>query len=318
MPSSETIPQLERRLERLTKARPDLGEAADFQAALVRESVGAVREPEAKGFPLPGQRLAAKVRQGIPILHGEPASVDVHYAADLFGRIVNRLAERDDPETRDRVQAIVDAATENRLDPERLFTEAFVQHRDHVWELASLAGVDADLLNTIAALSVAPLLRAYAERLVPLLERADDGTPDGAAWQKGYCPVCGAWPALAELRGVELRRFLRCSACGSAWPARRLFCPYCGNDDFKSLSHLRAEGEGRFRVDTCQRCNGYLKSANAFDPAPPELLPLEDLTSVDLDVAAIEAGFHRPADAGFRVELALPEEAWGEALADLD
>ena len=318
MPSPDTIPQLERRLERLTKARPDLREAAELQAALVREVVIAAREPEARGFPLPAQRVAAKVREGIPLLHGEPAFVDVHYAADLFGRLVNRLSERDDPATGGRVQAIVDAATGDRLDPQRLFAEAFVQHRDHLWELASSAGVDADLLGTLAALAVAPLLRTYAARLLPLLDLADDGSLEGASWQAGYCPICGAWPALAELRGVELRRFLRCSACGSAWPARRLFCAYCGNDDFKSLSHLRVEGEPRFRADTCQRCHGYLKSANAFDPAPAEVLPLEDLASVDLDVAAIEAGFQRPADTGFRLELALPEEAWGEALADLD
>jgi len=77
-----------------------------------------------------------------------------------------------------------------------------------------LLGVDAELLATLASQAVAPLLRAYADHLLPLLARIDDGTSQGAAWQQGYCPVCGAWPILAELRGVELARYLRCAACG--------------------------------------------------------------------------------------------------------
>jgi FdhE protein len=33
------------------------------------------------------------------------------------------------------------------------------------------------------------------------------------AWSQGYCPVCGAWPAFAEIRGIQRARHLRSGRC---------------------------------------------------------------------------------------------------------
>lgn len=318
MQPPEPLLQLDRRLESLKKARPDLASVVAFQGALARESLTAAREPRATGFPLPRERVVSKIREGIPLLHGEPAFVDVHYAADLFSRLVNVVSEHGDEEARGRIGPVVAAATDGRLEADRLFTEAFVQHREHLQDIATMAGVDTDLLGTLSALAVAPLHRAYAAQLAPLLEKADDGSVRGATWEKGYCPICGAWPLLAELRGVEQQRFLRCSACGTGWRTPRLFCPYCGADDFRHLGYLQVEGEKRFKVEVCSRCNGYLKAANAFDPSPAALLVFDDLASVHLDVAAIERGYRRPATSGFHLELAIPEDGWAEDLASMD
>ena len=305
---------LDRRAAALQKAQPDLVEALELQARLIRAGLTAARAPEAHPFALPREHLAARVREGVPLLHDQPAHIDVHFAADLFSRLADILAERDDAHLRSRLDGLVSAATGGLLDPERLFGEAFVQHQDHVAEIARQIGVDAELLATLASQAVTPLLRAYAEHLLPLMARIDDGTSQGAAWQQGYCPVCGAWPILAELRGVELARYLRCAACGNGWRSPRLFCSYCANEDYQLLGTLTIEGEQRFRIGVCERCKGYLKVCNAFDPPPAALLALEDAASVHLDVAAIERGYHRPGGAGFAIELAIPENEWVEEL----
>jgi FdhE protein len=295
-------------LAALRKARPDLHEALDLQEALIRTSLSASRPAEAHPFPLPHDQVAARLREGVPLLHDEPAYVDVHLAADVFSRLVNVLQQRSDTELGVRLDGVVAAATSGSIDPQRLFGEAFVQHTDHLAEIALQSGVDAELLSTLAAQAVAPLLRAYADRLLPLIQRHDDGSPETTLWQQGYCPICGGWPVLAELRGIELAQFLRCAACGSGWRSRRLFCPYCGNDDHHSLKMLTIEGEQRFRISVCERCKGYLKVGNAFDPPPAELLVIDDVASLHLDVAAIERGYHRPGGSGFVIELAVPDE----------
>ncbi|HEY3059617.1 MAG TPA: formate dehydrogenase accessory protein FdhE [Chloroflexota bacterium] len=307
---------LDRRVAALRKARPDLGDGLELQEQLIRTSLSSARPPHIQPFPTPREHVAARVREGVPLLHDQPASVDVHFAADLFSRIVNVIQQREaEPETQHSLQQLVEAATSGGLDPERLFGESFVQHRDHLTELAIEANVDADLLTALAGQAVAPVLRAYAEHLLPILERVDDGSSDGAKWLRGYCPICGAWPLLGELRGVELAEFLRCTACGSAWRWRRIACPYCTTDDYREQHTLQIEGEQRFRVSVCERCKGYLKVGNAFDPPPAELLGLDDLASMYLDVAAIERGYHRPTGGGFSIELAVPEQEWAEELA---
>jgi FdhE protein len=313
--SEELLLLLDRRMAALRKARPELGDALDLQAQLIRQSLTSARPAHAQPFPLPREQVAARIRAGVPLLHDQAASIDVQFAADLFSRLVNVLQQRSDAELQSGLDALVGAATTGGLDPERLFGEAFVHHGDHLAEIALQSNVDADLLATVAVQAVAPVLRAYAERLLPLIERLDDGSAEGAVWQHGYCPVCGGWPSLAELRGVELAQFLRCAACGSGWRSPRLFCPYCGTDDFRSLQTLTIEGEKRFRISVCERCKGYLKVGNAFDPPPAELLALDDVASLHLDVVAIERGYHRPGGTGYFIELAVPEDEWVEELA---
>jgi FdhE protein len=172
-----------------------------------------------------------------------------------------------------------------------------------------MAGADAELLAAIGSLATAPLRRAYAARVLSTV-----GEP-GETWHAGYCPICGGWPLLGELRGVERAEWLRCAACGSGWRIQRLVCPYCDNDDYRSLGRLTVEGEQRFHVATCERCRGYLKVGNAFDPPPSELLALDDVASMHLDVAAIERGYQRPVGSGFTIELAVPDDEWVEELA---
>ena len=280
----------------------------------MRASLSAPRLAEAHPFPLPRDQLAGRLRAGVPLLHDQPAYVDVNLAADVFSRLVNVLQEREDAELQARLDGVVAAATGGSIDPQRLFGEAFVQHADHLTEIAQQAGVEAELLGTLAVQAVGPLLRAYAERLLPLMRSVDDSSPEEAVWQQGYCPICGGWPLLAELRGIELAQYLRCAACGSGWRSRRMFCPYCGNDDHQTLGMLTIEGEQRFRISVCERCKGYLKVGNAFDPPPSELLAIDDVASLHLDVAAIERGYHRPGGSGFMIELAVPEDEWSEEL----
>jgi len=306
---------LERRTVALRKNRRDLAEALDLQELLIRTTLQTARPPRAEPFPLPREQAAGRIRQGIPLLHDQPVTLDIHFAADLFSRLVDELAERGAGELTTRLEPIIDAATRGALDPEHLFDEAFVQHADHLAQTAADAGLDADLLLTLATKAVAPLLQAYAERLLPLIDRVDDGTSQGATWTMGFCPICGGWPLLGELRGVELALWLRCSACSSGWRGQRLVCPYCANHDYRSLGSLAIEGEPRFRISVCDRCKGYLKVANAFDPTPAALLALDDVASLHLDVAAIERGYQRPADSGFRIELTTPEAEWLEELA---
>ena len=309
--AQDLVSLLDRRVAALNKARPELAEVLDLQAQLIRAALTSARPAEAQPFALPREQAAARVREGIPLLHEQPAQLDLHFAADLFSRLVNVLQERQDAELVSRLDALVTAATSGTLDPERLFGEAFVQHHDHIRELALQAGVEPDLLATLAGQAVAPLLRAYAARLLPMLDRLDEGM----GWQRGYCPICGGWPLIGELRGVELAQYLRCAACGTGWRWPRLACAYCGNDDYQSLGTLTIEGEQRFRISVCNRCGGYLKVCNAFDPPPAELVPLDDAITVHLDVAAIERGYHRPGGSGFVIELAVPEDEWLEELA---
>jgi FdhE protein len=149
--------------------------------------------------------------------------------------------------------------------------------------LAAVAGVRLDTIRAVAGLAAMPILHACRRRVVR------------PAWPRGCCPVCGAWPTLAEARGLERTRHGRCAPCGSDWLMPWLQCPFCGNDDHTRLHALVPEATGEARkVEACAICHGYLKTLMTLSTAPPADVSVLDLATVDLDVAALSEGYTRP------------------------
>jgi FdhE protein len=177
---------------------------------------------------------------------------------------------------------------DGRLDPISLVEASVCQDVARLEALADSSDVEPGFLATLVSLASLPLLLAVG--------RLAAGRPQ--FWSSGECPVCGAWPTLAEVTGVERKRTLRCGRCGAGWWMRHGQCVYCGADDHRALGYLAAEAtrESRQAV-TCERCHGYLKSIAAHAPADPFSLGLLDLTTVELDVAALERGYARPGPA---------------------
>jgi formate dehydrogenase accessory protein FdhE len=146
-----------------------------------------------------------------------------------------------------------------------------------------------------AARMPVPLLHAFGRRWASHLPRG---------WSRGYCPVCGAWPAFAEVCGVERQRFLHCVRCGSSWRSHALSCTYCANADHEQLGTLvedggDARGGRSWAIETCRRCSGYLKVFTRLNVSSPAQALLEDLASVELDLAAGERGYRRPPGTGY-------------------
>jgi len=70
-------------------------------------------------------------------------------------------------------------------------------------------------------------------------------------------------------------------------------------------------GSSNAVIDACQRCLGYVKTFTRLQGCPPGAVMLEDLASVDLDVAAFEHGFARPSGPGYALEITVIDEGAG-------
>ena len=151
-----------------------------------------------------------------------------------------------------------------------------------------------------AALVAVPVLHACGRRWAGAIPQD---------WRHGYCPVCGSWPAHAEVCGVDRTRSLRCGGCGSAWQVHGLLCPYCGVRDHQELGALVVEQGGPAAViDVCKRCRGYLKAFTRLRPAAPAEVMLDDLASVELDLAALTRDYRRPPGRGHRLGVTMVEK----------
>jgi FdhE protein len=189
-----------------------------------------------------------------------------------------------------RASAPAGAARRPALDPAAFLRAAIELDADGLAAAGRAAALDADAVRALAHPAALPALAACAGHAGAIT----------AGWDRPYCPVCGAWPALAELRGLELSRQLRCGRCGADWAAPWLACVYCGNDDHEELDGLVSESGGTMRrVDTCRRCHGYLKSVTTLTARSHAEVLLEDLATVAYDVGALDAGASRPPGLGW-------------------
>jgi FdhE protein len=225
-----------------------------------------------------------------PLLEGASVRVDGRRARKLVRELIHTAAAaRDDGTTWSA------DLRGRRLDAIGLFRAAIVRDQTTVSRIALRAGIEPEALSVVGQLAIVPLLHACAQRW---RERIP------SAWTHGYCPVCGAWPALAELRGLDRSRRLRCARCASDWPLPVLQCVYCGETNHDNLGTLTPEGESQTRrVEVCYTCKGYLKTFTTLRPMALRAIAMTDLASVDLDLIAQERAYARPSEFAHRLTL---------------
>jgi FdhE protein len=223
----------------------------------------------------------AKLKQGIPLLRGEPLAVDAKVFRQRWQCACDALqAQQADGAAR----ALADALQHGRLKIVTMVQGVLMGRPEVIWHQIEELGLDPSLASTLLRFSLYPVFTA--------IESAVCSWRAGVLWERGYCPTCGSWPLLGEFRGLEQTRFLRCGLCASGWEVPRLWCPFCGNRDHEQLGLLHSEGEEtRFRASTCDSCRGYVKMISTLFALEPLSLLVVDVATLHLDLAAAERGY---------------------------
>ncbi len=145
-----------------------------------------------------------------------------------------------------------------------------------------------------------PRLAAFLVRgaLTPSIEAVagalNGRVPKDRAWQHGHCPVCGDLPLISSLREKEGQRYATCSFCLTSYRIPRLMCPFCGETDHKQLAFYDTPEEPGYRIDACETCKSYIKTADFRTLDKISVPVLDDLESLHLDFMAMERAYKRP------------------------
>jgi hypothetical protein len=143
-----------------------------------------------------------------------------------------------------------------------------------------------DAVAFLAVAGLRPVLRAYFGHCRELVE--------GNAWDRGFCPCCGAPPGFADLL-EDGRRQLVCHLCDTRWIVARLICPLCDNRATDDVVRLIAEeADEGYAITACRACRGYVKEIDrrARWNAGPAIV--EDWGSPHLDLIAHRQQYWRP------------------------
>jgi FdhE protein len=289
---ADLLEMAERRWAAFSAARPDLEPAVALQRRLLSAMIDLGAAFETGRVPrlsLPPKYLAAKLTRGVPILAGEPIPLPVPVIRPTLLLLCDALAAGGAGEAAGHIRESIDTG---HMDVGSLLAASLERDQAAIRTGATHRGLAPDLVWLVAELAVSPFVHTLQQLL---LGTSATGALAEALmlWNKGYCPACGSWPALAEVVGGH--RTLRCSFCSSAWELTTYACIYC-EEHGEPFVTAAPDGERKDRrLEVCTACAGYLKTIDLPELSPFPLLAISDIETTDLDAAAMEHGYARPA-----------------------
>jgi FdhE protein len=270
--------------------RPDLEAAIALQQqliGLVIDLADTLEQGRPPRLSLPPKYLAAKLARGVPVLSAEPVPLPTAILKPTLLKLCLALAHGGAGEAAAHIGFVIG---EGKLEAGSLFAASFARDQKSIRNGANYRGLSPDLLWLVAELAVSPYVHSLAESLFATADPALSAAL--AAWDRGYCPACGSWPALAEV--AQSHRVLRCSFCATAWEMNHYACSYCDEGGEPFVTAAPDTDRADRRLELCSGCGGYLKTMDVPALSPFPLLAIADMESMDLDVAAMERGFQRP------------------------
>jgi FdhE protein len=296
------LPAANQRWEAVLTDRPELGAAVKLQRRLVELVIGLKQTIEGGRLPrlsMPPRYVAAKLSRGVPALSGEPIPLPVQALTGVLISLCGELAAGGAGEVAEHIRSAIES---RQLDAGSLLAASLSRDQGAIRSGAAHRGLAPDLVWLVAELAVGPFAYAlqrsvFADAGLP--EQTDGSRPDNPVlvalhgWNHGYCPACGSWPAMAEVVGGH--RTLCCSFCAAAWELTTYACVYCAEDGEPFVTAAPDEERKDRRVEVCSSCSGYLKTVDVSEMSPFPLLSIGDLETMDLDMAAMDHGYAKPA-----------------------
>lgn len=307
-----TATQDERRLlveDRLQAARgelPEIAPAIDYYGALIGALLGEEARIEAPELGADGVRR--KFEAGEPLLHGESLGLDepairallvrLCHMTEQFGKVPDDLNPRrlswwqsyrrdGDAAFARGVEAakIRRALEEGELDFGALMDAMLGGGDEQLVTLASHDSLDSDLMTILSRFAMRPTMRTFARAMEPSVREFEED------WQHAFCPICGSPPAFTEIGMQSESGNMRCATCGTSWRHSLVRCPFCGENQLRSVALPTAQDDARYLVYGCGACKRYIKAVLTESPIADDLLPLEDLLTLPLDAAAQTEGY---------------------------
>ena len=276
-----TSEQVKKAVAAVKKSKPVYAEILDFYGGVFDAQEDCKGRIHLEPLQLSEELQTAKAREKLPLIEIEAFIYDNDESAKLFLTLCH-LATEANPKL-SAAAGIILNAVETTVKPEALFAGLLNGDEALFENIANQLEIEKPVLGFFTYNSLKPSLGACADQLAVYLNPNEP-------WLQGYCPICGSAPILSILED-EGQRKLVCSFCGHLWSAKRVDCPYCDSSQNKDLHYFYSEDEKDTRVDLCDNCKKYFKTIDTRIAARLIYPPLEQISTVHLDIKAQEMGF---------------------------
>jgi len=284
--ANETIARIKRSFALAKAVKPAYEEFYPFLEALFLIQAQVKNSLKLAPLELSSDLVQARWAEGSSLLRRWEFPVDAEAAETVLTRVRDHIPKSN--QAFQDAHTVLRQALDSHFEQKTAVWKSFLEHDWEPWEeWLKTEGINLASLLFLARSCNRPCLECAAE---DLLQRF----PLPGTWLKGYCPICGSLPALLFLQG-EGERKAYCSWCGTTWGLHRLQCPYCDNRYHESLGYIQVEAEPQYRIHYCRLCKSYFKMIDTREHLDFPYLPLEEWTTLHLDLLAQKGGWKLPA-----------------------
>lgn len=232
------------------------------------------------------ETIENSIKNGFPVLRKDKIEIDFEALEKYFLELLGLFKEKEG----DLAEELKSAIQRREINLKELVRDVLVKGVDTKGEKdfkEEESWSDNKTVRLLVYEALRPVMEFYSRSLK---DRVKD-----EQWGRGFCPVCGEKPRMAELRGEEGKRIFMCSLCSHEWSFMRIKCPFCENDNQEELGYLSVEGEANYRINICKKCKGYIKTIDTrdFGDDADISLVLEDIATLHLDILAKKEGFKK-------------------------
>jgi len=240
---------------------------------------------EQRPYPsITGKRAHQMLSQDFPLINSDRMRLKIRplrtHLKEICGILSKYEKTRPNP-----IDSFLKSDHFKKLDPKQLIKKMFSHDAHYFTSLSEKTGVEENTLKFMALTLARPFFEVAASELK---DRLKDNS-----WWKNSCPMCGSEPFMAKIQRGEGHRILKCSLCGSEWKFSRVKCPFCNNEDQKSMRFFFYHKRSPHRLYVCDKCNRYIKCVDErkiADRSKSTDLLIEDMATLYLDVLAKEKG----------------------------
>ena len=276
-----TPDQVKRAVDTVIQNNPAYADMLGFYGRIFVAQEESTARLQIEPIQIPDEVLTVKAQEKFPLIEVKDFPYDKDESISLFVTICN-LAKEANPKLAASAAVLLNA-DDTDLNPESLIV-ALLNGNEAIFEnIAGKFEIEKQILGLITYHSLRPSICTGAIQLSAYLKKDEPRL-------KGYCPICGSAQILSILAG-EGARSLICSFCWHTWSVKRVYCPFCNSSDSKDLHYIFSEEEKDLRVDLCDKCNKYLKTLDMREVDSLIYPPLEQVSTLHLDIKAREEGF---------------------------
>jgi FdhE protein len=278
-----TVDQLKKAVAFVKKSRPAYKKILSFYEKIFTAQERSKKKLPSSPVSIPPELATIKHKEGFPLISLSEFVVDIRTAEMLFNKILDIAAK-----TKGQWAGFSNIISRGRsgIDLKELINNYLGQEDLFFSHIAEEEGVDPVMLGMAVYHSIRPSVEHNAAQLATLIS-------EDSSWEKGYCPICGSQAGLSVLKEEGRRNFI-CHFCYHRWTAQRIYCPYCQNRDGEHLHYIYAEEEKGYRIDICDSCRMYIKTVDIRELDHAFYPPLEQISTLHLDMKANEKGYHSP------------------------